>query len=788
MFTLSCLVLALWWPGPGVSLGAAQVAPPLSELLREGFALYDRDQFEQAGVRFEEALRRATDAADPAAEAEARRGLGRTLFRRGQYPAARDQLEKARALFASLGDRLGDARAASHLGSVLLLAGEPNKAAELYTQALSEFHALGARSDEAETRYNLLFVTDDVEEQGRLIEAGRAEAAALGDPKLQGKFLQAAAEMEFEQGRFAPAAEKLEQASRLFDRAGARFDQARALNSLARLQRTHGQTERARELSAQALRIQEEIGDTAGMLQSLDHLADAESVLGHHRQALDLYERALRLAAQTGSARAEGAIRARAADAHLRAGEPARAAELLEAAVRGGFDPAGGAMLYRQLARSYLGVQKYPEALAAAEKAVELGRESGRIDRLLPSLFVRARARQRLGQREGALADAREGMAALEKLRSELVPADFMKRGFAEEHQGAFGLTIELLTGEGRDREALEVAEQARARAFLDLLATRDESALQAGGATPAGSRGPDPLPASVVTAAAASADDVVETARRLGSTLLSYFVGKDALFIWVVRPDGDVRAARVAVPSDRLWDLVRETRTALREAGARRPRGEPALATRGGGVLLIQGQGTRAWRQLYDLLLRPVRAHLATEPGSRLTIVPHGPLFLLSFAALQDERGRYLVEDYAVHYSPSAAVLQATARKARAIAGAPARRLFLADPSVFPEDRGRPLPPLPGTRREVREGSGRTPACRHADPHRPPGHQGQLPAPGRGHHPAPFRDPRDRSGRPAPRLLPGAQPGRRRRGRRRRTARPSGTSMASICRRAWSC
>ncbi len=278
MHVLSCLVLVLCWPGPGAPGGPGEQTPaPLGELLREGFDLYQRDQYEKARARFEEALGRAASAADAAAEAEARRGLGRCLFRQGQYEPARDQLERARAIFGSLSDRLGEARAASHLGSVVLLMGEQKQAAELYAHALSEFQALGARHDEVETRYNLLYVTDDLEEQGRLVQEGLAGAAALGDVKLEGKFLQTAAELEFDQGRFASAAEKLERASRLFEEAGTRFDQARALNSLARLQRTHGQTETAREVSARALRIQEEIGDSQGMIQSLDHLADAET-------------------------------------------------------------------------------------------------------------------------------------------------------------------------------------------------------------------------------------------------------------------------------------------------------------------------------------------------------------------------------------------------------------------------------------------------------------------------------------------------------------------------------
>jgi CHAT domain-containing protein/tetratricopeptide (TPR) repeat protein len=673
------------------SAGAAVQAPPTAtsaaapaatELLREGFALFDRDEYGAARARFEQVL--AVSAGDAAAEAEARRGLGRVLFRTGEYPAARAQLEQARALHRASGDALGEARAAGHLGSVVLMMGSRAEASALYAHALGQFQALKARTDELEARFNQLYVAADAAAQAKQIEDGLALARAAGNREFEGLFLQESSDFDFGQGRFASASLKLEEAVRAYEQAGARRELGRALNSLSRIERTHGQVERAFEASRRALAVQEELGDLAGALQSLDQMADARSELGAHAEALALYERALAIAHKTGSPDLVATIQGRLSRTYLRMGQPARAVELLEGVVARGVAPETGPVWYGQLSRAYVGVGRLADGLAAADKALELARTSGVVDRILPALHVRASALQKLGRAEEALAAAREEIAGLERLRVELVPDDFMRRGFADQHQAVFELTIELLSGQGRPRDALETAEQARARAFLDLLATRDAG--------------------TAVAAPAASADEVAATARRLGSTLLSYFVGDDALFIWVVTGEGKVHGERVAASADRVWELVRETRSALRDAGARRPRGDEdgaELATRGGGRLLMGGGGARAWRQLHDLLIAPVRARLPRAAGSRLTIVPHGPLFLLSFASLRDAQGRYLIEDHALHYAPSAAVLQMTARRSRA-AGVPGPRVFMADPAAFPEEAGRPLPPLPGTRREV--------------------------------------------------------------------------------------
>jgi CHAT domain-containing protein len=98
------------------------------------------------------------------------------------------------------------------------------------------------------------------------------------------------------------------------------------------------------------------------------------------------------------------------------------------------------------------------------------------------------------------------------------------------------------------------------------------------------------------------------------------------------------------------------------------------------------------------------VREWLPRTPGARLTIVPHGPLLSLSFAALQDGRERYLLEDYAISYVPASAVIPLAA--ARVKPGARAGNfLLVADPSPLPVRPGEaPLPRLPGARAEARD------------------------------------------------------------------------------------
>src|SRR5262249_25335734 len=61
--------------------------------------------------------------------------------------------------------------------------------------------------------------------------------------------------------------------------------------------------------------------------------------------------------------------------------------------------------------------------------------------------------------------------------------------------------------------------------------------------------------------------------------------------------------------------------------------------------------------RRLYRMLLGPAAEQL--RETAELCIVPDGALWELPFQALLDEAGHFLVENHAIFYAPSLAVLQ---------------------------------------------------------------------------------------------------------------------------------
>ena len=368
------------------------------------------------------------------------------------------------------------------------------------------------------------------------------------------------------------------------------------------------------------------------------------------RRARTYFERALALAEQTSTPRIQDFLRANFASLLLDLGDYRQAADVLEGVVARGLDRFP-IMRMRDLADAYLRLGRPDVALAWADKSLAECGERGRENvTCIHALDRRAEAHAALGDDVAALADLREAMTTIESVRARLVAADFLKQQFHLAQEDLYSRAIALEVRRRQDAVALETAERGRARAFVDLLASRDLTMAaareRAGGETsvtadtapfPAGSlplvfRGASAsaiakassadLPSDAVVPAASSTQ-LVATAARLQSTLISYWVTRNQVFIWVITSDGRVRSYQVEVRLSKLAELIRAT-TPFGEGdlgegdqggGTERRQAEGTLTTRGAASIAVQVPASPAWRELYDLLVKPVRGALPAPP-----------------------------------------------------------------------------------------------------------------------------------------------------------------------------
>jgi len=661
-------------------------ATALADLLREAQAL-DADSA-QALHCFARAATRAAAEHDAASEAAARLGFATAAYSQALYSVAEPDARAAQALYERLGDATGLARSTRILGTVKSMSGDRAGAKALLTTARDAFTTLKLDRDLARALLDLERVEDDREAGARLIDEAIRVARAAGATSLEGAGLHARADVKFSTGRFDEAIVDLTAAIEKFKESpDTKSELANAYVSFGRLMRAHGRPAEAVEYYDRAGALQEEVGDLRGLVQSTNAKAIALDHLGKAAESRAAYEKALELAKRTGSPRLINFQQGNLAAALANEGKFEESVRLLEDVIQRETDPYILAYRYAALASNLRDLHQPDRAVPSMAKAIELAKATGNREILVTLVYRQAQIDDDLGRIDEALAAATEGVAVVEDIRARLIPRDFLKRGFSDTRQEIFGLTISLLYKRGDYERALVVSEQARARAFLDLLASRDSS--PSGTAASAVATGVDPKGlASEAAAQPASAADIAETAHRLKSAIVSYWVSDEQTFIWVVREGQPARQARVAIKKKQLEDLI---------TTSMRPRDPRALT---------------AFTRLNALLVDPVKRWLPAR-GAALTIVPYGPLARLSFAALRDSAGAYLVERYGIAYAPSISTLLLTASRAKSTMAT--GYLLVADPVPMPAVRdaepaaasgtrgaGGSLPPLPASRREV--------------------------------------------------------------------------------------
>jgi CHAT domain-containing protein/tetratricopeptide (TPR) repeat protein len=480
------------------------------------------------------------------------------------------------------------------------------------------------------------------------------------------------------EGDPAAAIEKLREAASILEQVGTPDSGlARVLLTLGRLQRIHGNHHQALSYLERSLDIFLSLEDRLGESRARQLLGVAYFQIGERSRGIKQLELAV-AAARASSGRMFHARLAALGYGYVQLGEYSLATPLLEE-LRGQAPETLTPTAHWALSAAYFHLGRNEDARSAADLGVQAAQAKGNVHGLASALFWRSRALHKLGRTEQAAADAEAALDLIENLRSRLAPIDFMKVGFTDQFIQHMDAAIEILFDLGRFSRAFEVAELGRARAFVDLLAGRTE-----------GSVDPEidideleflipqdePATAIAFSTPAATLADAIAAAKHLQSTVLTYWFTPDAAYIWVIPPDQPIYGRRQRVPAKRLIELTRR-------AQARSRLDRDAL------------------RELYRHLIEPIRPHLPT-PGTRLSIIPHGPAFGVSFAALIDGQGKYFIEEYALHYQPAVGAFH-TAAPPESERIETTGYVLAANPTNPPPlPDGTPLPALPGSQREL--------------------------------------------------------------------------------------
>ncbi|MDY6782200.1 MAG: CHAT domain-containing protein [Cyanobacteriota bacterium] len=491
-------------------------------------------------------------------------------------------------------------------------------------------------------------------------------------------------------GRYADAIAANTEALTLWQGLQNRAEEGKILGNLGNLYIELGDYERARHLQQESLDIAKAANDRQGEVRSLISLGAIAASQQDSEVAKNAYEQAFAKAKEINYVSAQATALNNLGAIHHVAGEYQEAInaykQVLQLATKIGDLRLESSALVN-LGIGYLHLQDYPQALQYQKKSWQIARRMNNPPLESAALGNWGHILWQSGNLAEAEAKMREAIALRESLRLDLDDGD--KVSLFDTHARDYSNLQQILVAREQPKAALEVAEQGRARAFVELLQERISGDV----ATEA------------INVQPPSLEEMREIARSQSATLVEYsvitdeqFIGQGKfqgepikLYIWVVAPTGEVNFREVDLKGAgiSLKDEVRRARRAI----ARTHR-----------------SSSKALQDLHQLLIAPIAEFLPSDDDARVVFIPHQSLFLIPFAALQDEGGSYLIEKHTILMAPSIQVLDLTRQQSERIAQLPNRdrALVVGNPTMpsIPEPDGQvfQLSPLPGAEREARE------------------------------------------------------------------------------------
>lgn len=415
---------------------------------------------------------------------------------------------------------------------------------------------------------------------------------------------------------------------------------AKANRDLAIAYSYAGNLDKAEEFARQAL-AHEARDPTQVVGPAHKIIGDVQQRRGEHAAAVASYETAL----QGSSERYRPLVETSLVNALVKSGDVAGARVRIDAmaapeepALRNQFERTHAELL---LAENRPGEARDRfRALAAAS-----GGSDGAYGRLW-ALEGLSRSEQALGDQPAAAGALAQAIDSLDEVRARFRSEEF-KMGLFSDVQHIFERAVGLYSELGQPALAFDYSERSRARALLDEV--RDRGRLR---------------DASTATIGLAQLQGLLRADERV----VEFHALEDRLLAWVVAPDG-IREVAYRLPRSALEALVEAFRDSI-------------VAGR---YAAVDGA-----QQVGDVLIAP----LGLEPGTRLIIVPHGPLHYLPFQALRPG-GEYLIRNHPVAIAPSISIAaQLTTRSTRV----DARLVAFGNPDIGPEYA------LPYSEEEVRK------------------------------------------------------------------------------------
>ncbi len=608
-------------------------------------AVYElQGKYPQALKLYQQALKIHIDTKNKVEEGTTIKNLGGLYRKLKKYSESLSFYQQAIKIYQETNDELNYSETLTSMALVYQDEFKYAKALEFYQQALAISEKSGNKTIEEQNLFGIAQIYLKLWEYNKALEfyqQALAISEKSGNKANEINNLLSIGIVYQSLGKYSMVMKLYQQALSIAKKSGNQVKEGAVLNSFGQLYRRLGEYEKSLKYYQKALAITRKIDDKEKEGITLSNIATVYDELGQHSKALNFYQLALDISQKVDNKNDNGIRLSKIGGTYLNLGQYTKALNSFQQALiihqevgnrllEGG-SLAGIGEAYKQLGQYVNALDYYQQALAIIQKIGDKEWEGITLNHLgfLYKDF------EQYPSAEKALFTAIE---IWELLRTGLADED--KIYIFEKQAETYRVLQQTLIFQNKINSALEVSDRAKARAFIELLASKQLEKL-------------NPL----LNIKPLALQQIKNIAKIENATLVQYsIIGNEALYIWVIKPTGEIAFEQV--------DLEKNLNTSLESLIINNRK---TLGARSRGIKVEPKSGGNQKKQLqklYEILIKPIAQYLPKDSNARVIFIPQESLFLVPFPALQDEQGNYLIDKHTILTAPAIQVLDLTTKQ----------------------------------------------------------------------------------------------------------------------------
>jgi CHAT domain-containing protein/Tfp pilus assembly protein PilF len=595
----------------------------------------------------------------------------------GQYRQAITTNQTALKMLRGIGDQPEEATILNNLGSNYMAIADYAQSHQALDQSLSLYRKFNSLAGEATALNNLSILAGNRGDYTTSIDLGQQAlkiAQSLGDKEQELAFLSNLGRDYADIAQYAKAFDLYNQALILARQLPSPSWESSTMGNMASTYRAIGRYDKAEQLYKQVITQAGQRGEP--LTQAIAQSGNASTLLDQRqaKAALPLLQTALQTHQRLGAKSHEISTQRNLARLYSQQQQPDQAIMQLQQVLqsaRGLGLAIEETLALHELAQIYLDAGRYAEAKTTAQQAATLAVKVEDKLTQAKALTIIGSASLATNQPAPAQTALTQAIDLWETTRPGLQDRD--KVSLLDVQALTYRLMQQSLVAQGKTQEALEISEQGRARALVELFAARQSQPI-----TP-------PKLAEITT-----------IARQQKATLVQYSQVTDRdIYIWVIKPDGQIsfRQADLSQIKGSINGIVTNARDSI---GVRKVKVKTIAAL----PAETASQSINDFKALHQALIAPIAQDLPQDANQPVIFMPQGSLFLVPFAALEDHQGKVLLEKHTIAVAPSLQALSLTQKLAQNKSSL-SNQLVVGNPTM-PKLEDFELDPLPGAEREA--------------------------------------------------------------------------------------